>query len=119
MDKKKKISTKEKAETAPVITETAETTQTSNTEEKPADTPDDTAVASNTEEKPAEIDTGLEAAKAELEMMKNLSVSKLWKNSGGEYFTSDNLAYLSEKGNKENVTVINKTDLETIIKSLS
>lgn len=90
-----------------------------NTEEKTVDTQEDQGDKSSTAKKTAENSSILEKAKGELEMMKNLSVSKLWKNSGGEYFTSDNLALLSEKGNEENVTPINKTDLETIIKSLS
>lgn len=37
------------------------------------------------------------------ELMKQLGVEKLWKNSKGEYFTEKSLALASENGRQENI----------------
>jgi hypothetical protein len=40
-------------------------------------------------------------------LMKSLGVDKLWKNSKGEYFTSENFALMSEANDKAKVQVVN------------
>jgi hypothetical protein len=42
----------------------------------------------------------------EVELMKQLKVNKLYKNSNGDYFTSENLAILSESGNRKKIETI-------------
>lgn len=39
-------------------------------------------------------------------LMNSLGVDKLWKNSKGEYFTSENFALMSEGNDKKKVQVI-------------
>jgi|GEM_PF-2897881 len=59
------------------------------------------------------------SVKTELEIMDRLGIDTLYKNSKGEYFTAEGLAVYSEGGKKENVSAIHRSNLETIIKSLS
>lgn len=58
----------------------------------------------------------LKKAKMELELMDKLKVDKLFSNTKGEYFTTENLAHLSEP-KKENVKQISRSVLEVFVKS--
>ena len=57
-------------------------------------------------------------AKDIVEMMDSNKVDVLFENSKGEYFTSENLAHLSEKGAKDKVKTHRKETLELLIKSV-
>lgn len=61
----------------------------------------------------------VETAKTIIEMMDSNKVSTLFENSHGEYFTTDNLAHLSEKGNKDKVKCHRRETLEIIINSVA
>jgi len=61
----------------------------------------------------------IKSVKEELAIMDRLKIDVMYKNSKGEYFTQEGLAVYSEGGKKDNVSVVRKADLETIIKSLS
>jgi len=52
-------------------------------------------------------------SKHELDMMDKLKVNTLFKNSKGEYFTTENLAHLSEP-KKENVKTVHRNVLEAV-----
>lgn len=58
----------------------------------------------------------LKKARTELEVMDKLKVDKLFSNTKGEYFTTENLAHLSEP-KKENVKQISRSVLEVFVKS--
>ena len=68
------------------------------------------------EDKPASGKSAqrLEAAKQELSIMDKVKVDKLFKNTKGEYFTTENLAHLSEP-KKENIKQITRSELELIV----
>ena len=62
------------------------------------------------EEKP---NSEVKDAKKQLEIMKRLGVSKIWRNGKGEYFTNENLAQLS--GPKKEVELVTKDRARLVI----
>jgi hypothetical protein len=54
-------------------------------------------------------------AKTVLEIMNRLKCDRIYANSKKEYFTSENLAHLSEKGDTKKVSEINRNVLELLI----
>lgn len=54
----------------------------------------------------------------DLDLMNRLKVDVIYKNTKGEYFTTENFAHISEGNKRENVFTIRKNELETVLNTI-